>query len=436
VKYGKQVKTLDVQELMHQLSSRVRKDYGEKELRDLATSMEQLGQIQPIVLQREKDNLQVRVGGRRIMAAVWLGSQDPPRTIRGLEVGQIRAVMWDGLSRYEQLLVEFDENVHRKGFTNAEEAIAIANLKAAFEEETGKGMPKGQLANLLNYSRGQISMALAVAEGAKQGKVDPKKETSIAGAYKKLKSAEKIADLIKRANAQEGQHDARKELGERLHLGDAIEWIKIVPDESIDFVHYDPPWGIGIDKYDRNTHYGEFDDSAETGIVLAKGLVPELYRVMRQDTYGVAWFGIQYYQFLAETLTDAGFAVQPVPFIWYKSDKRGAQNDPTRATLNVYEPFFLFAKGEPRMFKQAQINVLEFPMPESRVHFAQKNTEMLVDILERFSFGAMTVLDPTFGSGSVFAACERLGRNYIGCEKDKDNYEKAIRLIRSRRHSE
>ena len=86
------------------------------------------------------------------------------------------------------------------------------------------------------------------------------------------------------------------------------------------------------------------------------------------------------------------------------------------------------------MFKHAQTNLLEFPMVRGmdRTHFAQKDVDLLVNIFERFSFGEMVVLDPTFGSGSAFIAAKRLGRRFMGAEKNLENYNSAVDwLVRS-----
>jgi len=41
----------------------------------------------------------------------------------------------------------------------------------------------------------------------------------------------------------------------RLHLGDCLEIMKEIPDGSVDLVLTDPPYGIGISKWDKIDHY-------------------------------------------------------------------------------------------------------------------------------------------------------------------------------------
>lgn len=410
-----------------EIGERVRSDPGK--IRKLMDSLESAGQIQPIVL----DGRDLVAGFRRLTACMLLESED--RTIAGQEPGMILAIQKANLDPYQKLLIEYEENNQRKAFTKGEDALALSRLKVALEELDGKEMSGGEFAKMLGYSKAHVSMSLRVADAIENdGRDELRNAPSIAGAYKKLRATEKLEALTKRVEAAETSGELDKvDYSEFLTHGDAVKWIKDIPDGSIDLVHFDPPWGIGIDSYDRNNNYGSFDDSADTGTQISKELIPELYRVLKEDTYALVWFGIQFYQPLFERLSGAGFKVNPVPFVWHKPNKTGSQNDPTRTTINQWEPLFICEKGEPRMYKFSPGNVLSYNMPSSRIHFAQKNEELLRELLERFSYGRAVILDPTFGSGAVFVAAQRLGRVFFGCEKDRDNYDRALSwLSRSR----
>lgn len=430
--YGDALLRVQAQDIT--IGDRVRKEPGN--IRPLAESLEANGQIQPILL----DGSDLVAGFRRLASTLYLATSDPPRSIAGLEPGEILAIQRNDLDPFQRLLLEFDENYHRKEFAKAEEAIAISRIKAHLEEHQGKSITVSEVATLLNYSRGQVGMALKVAEAVEtEDRKDLLKNKSIAGAYRELQGSRKLAEMIAHAEVREqlAKEEGIKQIdySKFLHHGNALAWLKKIPDESINFVNFDPPWGIGIDSYDRNKKYGTFEDDAETGTELAKQLIPELYRVMVPDSYMVVWFGIQYYQFLADLLKKHRFDVNPVPHIWFKTNKHGSQNDPSRTTLNVYEPFFEVRKGQPRMFKQAGTNVFSYDMPvrPERVHFAQKSVALQVDLIERYSWSNMVVLDPTFGSGSFLVAAQQVGRVFLGCEKSDENVKNAIQWLRLER---
>ena len=62
-------------------------------------------------------------------------------------------------------------------------------------------------------------------------------------------------------------------------------------------------------------------------------------------------------------------------------------------------------------------------------HPTAKPVELYKFLIERYCPEGGTVLDPTFGSGNSGLACKELGRNFIGIEKDKEFYEKAIKKL-------
>lgn len=66
-----------------------------------------------------------------------------------------------------------------------------------------------------------------------------------------------------------------------------------------------------------------------------------------------------------------------------------------------------------------------------RLHPTQKPLEILEFIIKYWSDGGDTVLDPTMGCGSTGVACKKLGRNFIGIEKDEKIFETAKKYIDS-----
>lgn len=54
----------------------------------------------------------------------------------------------------------------------------------------------------------------------------------------------------------------------------------------------------------------------------------------------------------------------------------------------------------------------------ARVHTTQKPLELMLELVELFTDPGDLVLDPFCGSGTTGVACVRLGRRFIGIEKD------------------
>ena len=56
--------------------------------------------------------------------------------------------------------------------------------------------------------------------------------------------------------------------------------------------------------------------------------------------------------------------------------------------------------------------------PNARVHETQKPESLMLELVELFTDPGDIVLDPFCGSGTTGVACLRLGRRFIGIEKD------------------
>lgn len=64
-----------------------------------------------------------------------------------------------------------------------------------------------------------------------------------------------------------------------------------------------------------------------------------------------------------------------------------------------------------------------------RVHTTQKPLSLMLDLVSLFTEPNDLVLDPFCGSGTTGVACLRLGRRFIGIEKDKDYAKTAVERL-------
>ena len=77
--------------------------------------------------------------------------------------------------------------------------------------------------------------------------------------------------------------------------------------------------------------------------------------------------------------------------------------------------------------KRCPTSILTFSNKKKKQgHPTEKPVELYNFLIERYCPVGGTVLDPTFGSCNSGKACKLLGRNYIGIEKDKGFYDKAV----------
>ena len=65
----------------------------------------------------------------------------------------------------------------------------------------------------------------------------------------------------------------------------------------------------------------------------------------------------------------------------------------------------------------------------SKIHPTEKPVDLLEYMIRTYTDSGDTVLDSCMGSGSCGVACQRLGRNFIGIEKDPGYFEAAKKRI-------
>ena len=188
---------------------------------------------------------------------------------------------------------------------------------------------------------------------------------------------------------------------------DCFEGFKIIPDNSIDLILTDPPYGLnktGI-KNDHN-------------LSLFYSSLPESYRVLKNDSFYITFFSTKF-------LPDI-FKNNPFQYFWnfILYCPNGRVISPIGFTK--YMSCIVFKKGNPKMIKRGKDIFVDTPgkmvEPDEGFinHPTPKPKTFIKEILMMFSKESDVILDPFIGSGSTAVACKQLKRNYIGFEINKD----------------
>jgi len=194
--------------------------------------------------------------------------------------------------------------------------------------------------------------------------------------------------------------------------GDCLEIMKTLPDNCIDLVLTDPPYGIGIgEKVGGNNlgtakKYKAFDDS----FTPSKEYFDEMIRISKHQII----FGGNYF---IEYLKNSSCWI-----VWDK-DNSGNFADCELAWTNF--------KTAVRKFKWKWNGMIQQDMKnkEVRQHPTQKPVELMVWCLENYLMKKWDkdrrpiVFDGFAGSGTTGVACKKCGCDYILVEKEKDYCE-------------
>jgi modification methylase len=234
----------------------------------------------------------------------------------------------------------------------------------------------------------------------------------------------------------------------RILVGDCLDELRRIPDASVDLVFADPPYNLQLSTEllrPNNTRVDGVDDawdkfgSFEEYDRFTRAWLAECRRVLKPD--GALWLIGSYHNVfrLGVALQDLGFwilndvvwrKVNPMPnfrgrrftnahetLIWAARDQK------SRYTFN-YES--LKASNDDIQMRSDWL----FPIcsgPERlkddggrKAHPTQKPEALLHRLLLATSNPGDTVLDPFFGTGTTGAVAKKLGRNWIGIERDPD----------------
>jgi ParB-like chromosome segregation protein Spo0J len=418
------------------IGSRIREDPGDN-FDELVNSIKSFGQLQPIIVRRKDDGCFELIAGERRLRAITLlhGRGDPIGNISSMfhvPTLQIRAEVEGELSDELKLMIEFEENHRRKDFSWEERAKYVRKFHSQFElraREAGNTWTMEMTAFALKLSTSSISHYLDLQEMMEKHPELAKADT-LRGAIKRVKAIKKHDIRLATARASDQQVGMQR-ASECLTLGDGIEWLKNIPNDSIDLVNLDPPWGDETSYKTKKAAWQEFDDSLEQASIDIPLLLEQTYRVLKQDRFCIFWYRQWAYQEMLNFIRAAGFSLRHsmTPCIWYKPDKISDQMAfPEKQLITSYETFLLIRKGDPVFHEKEIQNVFVEPrVPLSKlIHQTEKPVSLMERLVRLLTIPGEVGIDPTCGSGSFLEAAFKAFRMAKGCELLKINYERTL----------
>ena len=237
-----------------------------------------------------------------------------------------------------------------------------------------------------------------------------------------------------------------------LRKGDCLELMKDIPNESIDMILCDLPYGVTKNKKD---------------IALPFDKLWKQYERIIKDNGAIVLFGQGLFYI---DLVNSNSKLYRYDLVWNKVLTSGflnAKRMPLRQheqiavfykKLPTYNP--QFTKGKPLHgkginyknkehinnnygeFKQLDdtrkgstekypTSILRFQKvhPSKAIHPTEKSIELLEHLIKTYTNENETVLDNCMGSGSTGVACINTNRNFIGIELDEKYFEIAKKRI-------
>jgi modification methylase len=238
--------------------------------------------------------------------------------------------------------------------------------------------------------------------------------------------------------------------------GDCIEIMRSLPEESVDMIFADPPYNLQLagslyrpdqskvdavdDAWDKFDDFDSYDRFTRDWLAAAR-------RLLKPD--GTIWVIGSYHNIfrVGNTLQNMGFWILN-DLVWVKSNPM--PNFKGRRFTNAHETMIWCSRTQESryMFNYEAMKALnddlqmrsDWTMPICsggerlkdssgyKAHPTQKPEALLHRVILSSTEPGQTILDPFLGSGTTAAMAKRLGRRWIGIERE----EKYIKVARQR----
>ena len=244
----------------------------------------------------------------------------------------------------------------------------------------------------------------------------------------------------------------------RILVGDCVALMNDLPEASVDMVFADPPYNLQLEgelhrpnnskvdavdnDWDQFSSFGSYDRFSRDWLAAAR-------RVLKPD--GTLWVIGSYHNIfrVGATLQDLGYWMLN-DVVWRKSNPM--PNFRGRRFTNAHETLIWCAKDKDSKYRfnyEAMKNLNDELQMRSdwylpicngkerikqngrKAHPTQKPESLLHRVILSSTEPGDIVLDPFFGSGTTGAVAKRLGRKFVGIEREEEYAQVAHERIAS-----
>jgi DNA modification methylase len=192
----------------------------------------------------------------------------------------------------------------------------------------------------------------------------------------------------------------------KIMLGDCLEKLKKLNDNSIDAVVTDPPYGLSF--------MGKKWDYDVPSIEIWK----EVLRVLKPGGHLLSFGGTRTYHRMVVNIEDAGFGSSLVDCAGIL--KRFPETTTSEEMVSVL--------GASRAVLKTLLEIKELGR-SGNVHSTVKPIKLMEYLITLITPNNCTVLDPFMGSGSTGVAAVNKGFDFVGIEKEKGYFEIAHKRL-------
>src|SRR5712692_6044190 len=210
---------------------------------------------------------------------------------------------------------------------------------------------------------------------------------------------------------------ASEPLTSRLYLGNALAILPTLPDESVDLICTDPPYGINYLSRSHSLPLKKIaNDKGDEAYSLLDKVLALAEKKLKPDRHVYIFTNWQAYEGMAPVVRK---------YFKLKGALAWVKNNRTRGDLKgnygyQYEMVLYAHKGRRWLFGKRDSDILYFDKVPTQAmrHPTEKPIKLLEYLIGKSTAVGEVVLDMFMGSGSTCVAAKNMGRRYIGIEME------------------
>lgn len=213
-----------------------------------------------------------------------------------------------------------------------------------------------------------------------------------------------------------------KDLLNKIHHADCLEFMKGLPDKCIDLVLTDPPYGMDFQSSHRIVQHKKIENDSNLNWInewfdlLARKVKPDAMLYIFCSFHNIDIF---------KQSCEEYFPVKNI-LIWQKNNT--GMGDLFGDYAPQYEMILYCNPSGKHLTGRRDSNILSFPRTQNELHPTQKPVD-LIKYLASKSLDKGICLDSFSGSGTTALACHDLGLDFICIEKDADYYAASVKRL-------
>jgi len=202
----------------------------------------------------------------------------------------------------------------------------------------------------------------------------------------------------------------------QLYLGDCLDILQTLPDESVDCIISDPPYGINYRSRSHSLALTRIANDGQEAYGLLDAALAIACKKLKPDRHVFIFTNFQAYEYMAPIVRK--YFRQKGALVWIKNN--GTRGDLKGSFSRWHEDIIHACKGRAILQGKRERDVLEFAKvpAHAMAHVTEKPVKLLEYLISKSTLEGEVVLDPFMGSGSTCVAAQNLGRRYIGIEME------------------